>query len=505
MGAVIAGNGGPRTWSLRSDDLAHRDYTVVYRVKVDSRFDGPAVARTAPGLPSPGDSWNIDNDSDPLAKCTNRYEVVPVHDEGEPNHYFDLTFTFTTRSFGLCSEEIVTDPLDLPQRISGSFVRTSKEATVDRFGNPIVSSSHEPIRGPEVEFDFGHMTVRIEQNSPTLDLGLCNQMMNTLNRYPLWGLPRRTIKLSEFDWDKRYRENCSAYYVRVFVFEIKFDWRMLPENELLILLATDPLVSEVLAEVSVTPLFNEAPDQTALREALLANAIQSNIKSLLPNVEVETWDRDVLDSGYKVLNGHWGVSGADDDEKVGAWVLDPVNPGVTPAVLPNPANPAHFIRFTDPAGNYIKTPLNGFGLPFDPDVVPTEFYDTGLAPALPIVPPEDDESGLGPPANPSLDLFGGGFLIPIAWHWAITTMSDSGESTVSAPTAIVIGRTSRAVRIQWDEVTGATGYRVYRRRDAGDDDWHLIGQVGAGGTQGVRHIEKYDESDFLKLGIPAAL
>lgn len=64
-----------------------------------------------------------------------------------------------------------------------------------------------------------------------------------------------------------------------------------------------------------------------------------------------TWDRDILDEGTKVLKGHW-------DRATGKYVLDRVG-----GEIPNPWNPQHFVRYTDPQGNPGRVVLNGRGLP----------------------------------------------------------------------------------------------------------------------------------------------
>lgn len=65
------------------------------------------------------------------------------------------------------------------------------------------------------------------------------------------------------------------------------------------------------------------------------------------------FDRYIIDEGNKMLNGHW-------DKATGLYTVD--NIGGSP---PDPNNPLHFIRAVDRAGNPIRMPLNGAGLPID--------------------------------------------------------------------------------------------------------------------------------------------
>jgi len=95
----------------------------------------------------------------------------------------------------------------------------------------------------------------------------------------------------------------------------------------------------------------------------------------------ETFDRELLDEGTKVLKGHWGrgmvrlppaQGGIMFDEGHG-WVVDDISPSYTdqnlqivPAKEADPDNPSHFIRFKDRNNENARVILNGAGLPWDP-------------------------------------------------------------------------------------------------------------------------------------------
>lgn len=110
-----------------------------------------------------------------------------------------------------------------PMKVSGGVERSREEAYQDRFGRPLLNSAWEPLRGPQVEFEYATPTVRIEQNVPLLQLPLCNSMVNTVNSVPMWGMPRRTIRLADFSWERRFYGPGLIYYTRVFDFAA--DWR----------------------------------------------------------------------------------------------------------------------------------------------------------------------------------------------------------------------------------------------------------------------------------------
>lgn len=242
---------GATTWSMTRDSDGNREYKIAHLVFTDDPGDGPAMALNTPGLPLPGSEWAFDNDSDMWAYCLPTASVTPLVDNGEANTHFRVEQTFSTKSQEgknqRCNDTQVEDPLLEPQKISGSFTRFSEEATHDLWGRPILSSSLEMIRGPQVEFDRNRPVVRVEQNVAYLGIELFSRMIDTVNDRPMWGLARRCVKLSNVTWEKKFYGRCYIYYTRNLEFEINYD----------------------------------------------------------------TYDRYVLDEGTKVLHGHWDATTGD--------------------------------------------------------------------------------------------------------------------------------------------------------------------------------------------------
>jgi len=220
MATAIIGN-GPNHWSLEQDDEGQRVYRVTF--KVSSLYtDGPNTVVNTNGLPVPGDVWNFGNDLDIWAFCTRRASVRPIISKDEPTTAWYVDRYFSTNPQSLCQDDEIDDPLLKPQSVSGTFVKFSEEAVEDKDGNPIKTSSHEIIRGPQVEFDAGRPTVHIEQNVASLQLSLLSQLYNNVNDSTLWGLGPRRVKLSNISWAKHYYGTCYTYYTRVFDFDINY-------------------------------------------------------------------------------------------------------------------------------------------------------------------------------------------------------------------------------------------------------------------------------------------
>lgn len=213
---------GPLTWSGGVDDEGHRTYKIAFLVR-GLIGDGPADVYTTPGLPPIGSTWAFGNDIDLWAWRRPNADIKP-HDQkdGEGHKFWTIDLTYSTKplSTSKCVDAKIEDPLLQPQEVSGSFVKEKVEAILDRFGRPIVNSAHEQLRGAQVEFEEGYDQIRIKQNVPLLQLALFTGMRNTLNSSSLWGMPARTIRLSNATWEKKYYGQCDVYYTRTFEFDI---------------------------------------------------------------------------------------------------------------------------------------------------------------------------------------------------------------------------------------------------------------------------------------------
>lgn len=208
-------------WSLKRDRDGHRDYNLRMLVETTSSADGPGAVYFASGLPAIGVPWSFGNDSDPWAFCSPEATVSPIVTP-DPNLYWTIDIPFTTKPFRRCQDTAVEDPILEPQQVSGSFVsyvkQLSKRADT---GKLVLSSSHEPITG--IEIDSTRPTVRIVQNVSDLELPLLTQLIHTTNDAPLWGLAANRIKLDSISWERKVYGSCYYYYTRTFDFGIKFE------------------------------------------------------------------------------------------------------------------------------------------------------------------------------------------------------------------------------------------------------------------------------------------
>lgn len=317
MAFRLVKTGGLIHWEGERDDQGHRTYTLKMLVETTDKNDGPATALLTPGLPVPGTRWIVGNDLDLWAWCTPKVRMTPRPQKPDfPNKQFVLTFTFTTAPLtrsgfsesgigqgggGYGGQQGVENPLLEPQKVSGHFVKYTKElhtarkvqlknaaGTVTRDGlHWIVNSAWEQQRGPLVEFDHSYPTVRIEQNVPVLNFPLAASMINRVNGTTIWGFNPRCVKLSNFTWERKFHPVVVVYYTRVFEFDINYD----------------------------------------------------------------TFDRDIADQGSRVINGRWNG---------GVWELVNIQPG---DIVPDVDDASHYMLAEDRRGNPMRVPLDGDGKP----------------------------------------------------------------------------------------------------------------------------------------------
>lgn len=222
MSAILR---GPIDMTLARDKDGYKDYTIVWKIETTSYLDGPYTVINCPTLPDIGTTWSFGNDLDDWVWCIPDTRIAPIRsgNPDDPARFWTLEQTFTNRPMWRCQTTEIEEPWLEPPRVSGSYVKFTKEIRYDRHGKLVKSSSHEMITGPDVEFDDNRPTVAIEINSLTLDLSDITSMIDTVNDAPLWGLSARKIKLSNVSWARRLYGVCTFYYTIAMEFDVNFD------------------------------------------------------------------------------------------------------------------------------------------------------------------------------------------------------------------------------------------------------------------------------------------
>lgn len=419
-----------REWEGETDAEGHRTYHVVFVVEADAT-DGPFNVMRCPGLPLPGSAYTtLKNDIDPWAYCLAERSAKPkLAKQGDLTNIWLVPVTFSTKppARQRCQDNPIEDPLLEPPDISISYNRYSEEATHDRFGFPITNSAWEPLRGPQVEFDNNRGVIKIKQNVASYQQGvlLPSSMIDCVNDRPIWGIGTRCVKLSSAPADRKFYGHCSVYWARTCEFE----------------------------------------------------------------VDLRTFDRDILDEGNKVLHGKWNTT-------TGEWEL--INIGGSP---PDPFNPEHFDQFKDKNGENCRVVLNGAGLPAGVVIANpvTGIYYIRITAGSGTLPTNGDvwvQQTSGDQPFDDTEVYDRGDVvvtdigdmyiatentevdIPPAGSWAILPSGINDKGNFDAATTYSIG----------DRVT-----------------YPVQSQVGGKEPAGSIPVQRYDERNFLLLGVPTIL
>lgn len=408
-----------------------KDAHRTYRVKYlveCDTTDGPANVLQTPGLPTYGSEYLIDGDLDIWAWCRWEAEVKQVVTR-EPCTLYEVDVLFSTKPDAAYCKLIQTeDPLLEPQKVSIAFSRYSEEASHDRFGREIKNSAHEPIQGQQVEFDATRFQVTIEQNVADLQLPLICSLRDAVNDAELWGMQKRCVKLTNFSAEKKYYGACQKYYTRRFEFEARYDG----------------------------------------------------------------FDRDILDQGTKVLNGHW------DSTDQGAWVLDNIN-----GSPPDKNNPDHFIRFQDQKGNTARVVLDGNGEPCqkDDDIGTVMIASTAIL-------LDHEFTPAGQPTSDSVIQIN---VVDNPPSIGTLTMEVYGKRTVAPGLTVDFLETVYIGGGVYEARTKAQFHSVgaiYLRSESTADtigDTFAVAAVDVKHGPGKIHVEKHNEANLLLLGIPTDL
>jgi hypothetical protein len=513
---------GQRSWSVSRDSEGYRTYKIVHRVACDEG-DGPNTALTAVGLPVPGQIWEFDNDYDPNAWCTPESSATPVV-TNEPNEYFDVEHNFTSKPLGRDATKDRADPLSEPPKISISFSKTTEEASHDRFGRMITNSAWEQMRGKHVEFDTGHIIVKIEQNFKTIDLPSHAAAYQTVNMVTLWGMPPRTVKLSNSSIEENYYTPTST--------------------------TTTPFGATTTTTTLAGATTTAQATTTTTSQPTIASQVKYYHRNLEFEVNAKGWDRDLLDEGTKVLWGRWKsvvttstttttttttpagqttapptttstAAGATTTQAATTTTLptpqkpDPVQWELLPVdsdgTMPNRFNPTHFMRYTDRSGNPLRVILNGKGLPAG-TVAPVglkylcivngpagSLADTNSWVAVPKPRPPNTETGQS--TFPTWDPF-------TYYYRGDLIQDDSGAKYIAKDTSINRDPVIEQIGSNpvWQPVPANTpqDQGIYVSTAS-----YVIGDMVEDAlieSAGIIHVERYSETDFvLVLGIPSSI
>ena len=297
MAAVLMD--GPLSMSLTRDDNGFRTYRLKLLIRLTDTLDGPAIASNAAGLPRPGDAWLVDNDLDVWVWCRPEASITRHTDykDGEPIHFYIAEFTYSNKP--LSKEQAEKRRGCHEQQIEDPLLEPDRVS--GGFQKKSKEATHDRFGAQILNSAFEIVRgpqVEFDESRPTVKVVQNRALLefNTLC-YLIDCLNDTTLWGFPARWIKfsncTWEEQYHGLCYKYYTRTMEFEIR-------------------------------------------------------------EDWDRDLLDEGTKVLNGHWG----DGEAEGSGWVLDNIN-GATP----DPENPTHFIRAIDRKGDPMRMILDGEGKP----------------------------------------------------------------------------------------------------------------------------------------------
>ncbi len=215
-------------WELERQEDGHRNYTLEQRIETDNYNYSPIqVLELATesayfgGIPERGDYWTFGS-NDLWAFATGEMSLEPEFLDGDQSYFWKATSKFSTvpnDASGGGTGGAENPTLDLP-KISGGAEMVRFMRSADKDGNPLVNSAHEPIIGDLVERDYSRPTVTIETNVISNPLDSAQSAVNRVNSAGMWGYGTRTVKLTDFSWEKIILTNGYVYYRVSYTFTI---------------------------------------------------------------------------------------------------------------------------------------------------------------------------------------------------------------------------------------------------------------------------------------------
>ncbi len=207
-------------WS--SEDEGYQNYAVEYEIiTTDVNDNARTVMLALVAAYPPGTPYQLGNDSFPWC-WARRPKSIKRRDIRKNRKVWRGTIDYSNKPLKSCQDQEWEHPLDKPPVIGGSFVRAMRAATKDRHGNQLANSVAEPwIPSPEV--DDSRDTITIQVNTATINLLLRSQARDKVNDADIWGLPARSLKLSQWKYTVQAYGLCEQYVANDFEFEVNVD------------------------------------------------------------------------------------------------------------------------------------------------------------------------------------------------------------------------------------------------------------------------------------------
>lgn len=183
----------------------NRTYTSVYEVYTDHTAS-PILVLSSPGLPDRFGVYTWFGDVDPWAYLiTAKASPVTTKDDFGGDgvgryRIWRVTAVHSTKGDLRQGQQVRDNPVFEPAKIRGSFQNFTEQMFRDRNGKPIVNAAREPYL-PPLQKESSNDSFSISFNTLAISLSKRSSFRNSVNSAPIWGLARRRIKLTAWNYE----------------------------------------------------------------------------------------------------------------------------------------------------------------------------------------------------------------------------------------------------------------------------------------------------------------
>ena len=153
------------------------------------------------GVPSRGMTWAF-GANDAYAACTGELDLSQEFTDDDQSKFWIAKTKFAPVAQQNGGSQGSNPTLD-PPTVSGGTEQQRFLRSVDKDGNRLENSAHEPLIGDAVSRDIATPTVEISMNQLDCPVDNLDQYINHVNSSALWGFESREVKLVGCSWDKQ--------------------------------------------------------------------------------------------------------------------------------------------------------------------------------------------------------------------------------------------------------------------------------------------------------------
>jgi len=216
-------------------DLDKKEYTVIYKVHTDDKQDGPAIVRTAFGIPAIGAIYVAGNDSDNSAVVVEKVATQLAVDEWE------VAVKYSTDT-GQDEPTAIDNPLLEPPDITFGF-EERRIAIPGIFNDPIGPPSdggweaglyapNGELFDPQPEADYADPVMHVRKNVQTINRYALMILANCVNSDNFDGATPRQYRLKPVTAVRKFNPNVQFYFELSYSLVFRFEtWDIQRKNE----------------------------------------------------------------------------------------------------------------------------------------------------------------------------------------------------------------------------------------------------------------------------------